>query len=139
VIVPMVWIEMAVRMRVAGAVRMRVFVFVEDNFQAPAERTGNAAQSSQAWDVIAALEARDHRFRHRKSFRELSLRLARLSPQLEQASRALRSDRDAVIRRTLRNAVRGGLLHADPQQLCEVNFAQLLNMVNRPLLSRKRT
>jgi hypothetical protein len=111
VIVPMVWIEMAVRMRVAGAVRMLVFVFVEDNFQAPAERTGNAAQSSQAWDVIAALEARDHRFRHRKSFRELLLRLTSVGAQLEQAPGALRSDRNAVVGGELQGAILDRLLH----------------------------
>jgi hypothetical protein len=44
VIVLMVGIVMAMGVRVAGSVRVLVFVLVEDDLQAPAERVGDAAQ-----------------------------------------------------------------------------------------------
>jgi len=105
VIVLMMRIEMAVRMRVAGAVRMLVFVLVKHDLQSAPEGIGNATQGSEARNVITPLEARDHRFRHRKPFRELLLGLARVSAQLEQAPRALRSDRNAVIGGLPRRAI----------------------------------
>jgi hypothetical protein len=64
VIVLMIEIMMAVGVRVAGSVRVLVFVLVEDDFQAPAERIGDAAQGGEARDMIAALETRDHGLGH---------------------------------------------------------------------------
>ena len=57
-IVLMVGIVMAVWVRVAGSVRVLVFVLVEYDLQAPAERISDAAQRLQAWNMIAAFEAR---------------------------------------------------------------------------------
>jgi hypothetical protein len=111
VIVLMVRLEMAVRMRVAGTVRMLVFVLVEHDLQAAPKGIGNAAQGSEARNMIAALEPRDHRLGHAKSLGELLLRLTRASAQLEQTSGALRSDCNAVIGRARKSAILNGLLH----------------------------
>ena len=43
-IVLMIGIMMAVGVRVAGSVRVLMFMLVEDDLQAPAERIGDAAQ-----------------------------------------------------------------------------------------------
>src|SRR6516164_1623659 len=131
----MVWVEMAVRMRVAGAIRMLMFVLVEHDLQAMAEGIGDAAQGPEARNMITAFEARDHRFRHREPLRELSLRLARASAQLEQAPGALRRDRDAVIGQVLRRADRAGLLHGRPSQICEVHLRTIAKLGQSALCS----
>jgi hypothetical protein len=59
-------IMMAVGVRVTGSVHVLVFVLVEDDLQAPAERIGDAAQGGETRDVIAAFETRDHGFGHLK-------------------------------------------------------------------------
>jgi hypothetical protein len=110
-IVLMVRVEMAARMGVAGTICMLVFVLVEHDLQAAPEGVGDAAQGSQAWNMISAFETRDHRFRHREPRCQLFLRLACLSAQLEQTPGALRRDRDAVIRCVPRTTGMGGLLH----------------------------
>src|ERR1700682_4888062 len=97
----MVGIVMAVWVRVAGSVRVLVFVLVEYDLQAPAERISDAAQRLQAWNMIAAFEARDHGFCHPKSLRQLLLSLACMSAKLEQAVSALGGDCDTVIRQAL--------------------------------------
>ena len=74
---------MAMGVRVAGSVRMLVFVLVEDDFQTPAERIGNAAQGGEARNMIAAFETRDHGLGHPKPLRQLLLRLAGVSPKLK--------------------------------------------------------
>src|ERR1700738_4022563 len=75
----MVGIVMAVWGRVAASVRVLMFVLVEYDLQAPAERISDAAQRLQAWNMIAAFEARDHGFCHPKSLRQLLLSLACMS------------------------------------------------------------
>ena len=45
-IVLMVWVEMAVRVRVAGTIRMLVLVLVEHDLLQTAEGIGDAAQGS---------------------------------------------------------------------------------------------
>jgi hypothetical protein len=57
VIVLMIRIIVAVGVRVAGSVRVNVFVFVEDDLKAAPEGIGDAAQRGEAWDVIAPLQA----------------------------------------------------------------------------------
>jgi hypothetical protein len=100
-IVLMVGIMMAMRMRVAGSVSVLVFVLVEYDLQAPAKRIGDAAQSGEARDMIAALQARDHGLRHLKPLGQLLLRLAGVRPKLEQTVGALGSDQRAIVERWL--------------------------------------
>lgn len=91
-IVLMIGIVVAVRMRVADSVRMLVFVLVEDDLQVSAERIGDAAQGGEARDMITALEARDHGLGHFKPLCQLLLRLAGFGPKLEQTVGTLGSD-----------------------------------------------
>ena len=58
--VPVITVVMAVRIRMSGTVSMHMFVFVEHDLEPPAERRGDAAKSGEAWDMIAALQARGH-------------------------------------------------------------------------------
>ncbi len=93
----MVRVEMAVRVRMAGAVGVAVLVLVKDDFEPPAKGVGDAAQRFQARHMIAALEPRDHRLGHRQPLRQCSLRLAGAGAQLQQLARALRGNRRAVV------------------------------------------
>jgi hypothetical protein len=56
VVVLVITVVMAVRMRMSGTVSMRMFVFVEHDLQLPAERCGDAAKSVEARNMIAALQ-----------------------------------------------------------------------------------
>jgi len=87
-IVLMIGITMAVMVRVAGSVRVLVFVLVEDDLQAAPEGIGDAAQGGEARDMVAPLQAGDHRLRHADPRRELFLRFPRMGAQLEQAAGA---------------------------------------------------
>jgi hypothetical protein len=96
-IMPVSGIEMAVGMRMAGAVGVDMLVFVKDDFEPPAKDVGDAAQGLEARDVIAALETRDHRLGHVQPLRQRSLRLTSAGAQLQQLSRTLGGDRCAVV------------------------------------------
>ena len=121
----MVGIVMAVWVRVAGSVRVLVFVLVEYDLQAPAERISDAAQRLQAWNMIAAFEARDHGFCHPKSLRQLLLSLACMSAKLEQAVSALGGDCDAVIRQALSPSGRAGCALAGSAKVSDARFRRL--------------
>jgi hypothetical protein len=125
VIVLMVGIVMAVWVRVAGSVRVLVFVLVEYDLQAPAERISDAAQRLLAWNMIAAFEARDHGFCHPKSLRQLLLSLACMSAKLEQAVSALGGDCDAVIRQALSPSGRAGCALAGSAKVSDARFRRL--------------
>ena len=116
---------MAVWVRVAGSVRVLVFVLVEYDLQAPAERISDAAQRLQAWNMIAAFEARDHGFCHPKSLRQLLLSLACMSAKLEQAVSALGGDCDAVIRQALSPSGRAGCALAGSAKVSDARFRRL--------------
>jgi hypothetical protein len=90
-------IEMAVRVRMAGAVGMGVLMLVKDDFEPPAKHIGDPAQGLQARHVIAALEARDHRLGHGEPLRQRSLRFAGAAAQLQELARALRGDGCAIV------------------------------------------
>ena len=94
---PVLGVVVAVGMQVSCAVSMYVFVLVEDDFEVPAERVGDTAERFQAGDMIAAFQTRNHRLGHPEPSRQLLLRLAGNSAQLQQLSRALRGKRGAVI------------------------------------------
>jgi len=66
--VTMVGIDMAMGMRMPRAIRMLMLMLVEHNVQTPPEGIRDAAESFYAWDVIAALKARDHGLRHLQAF-----------------------------------------------------------------------
>jgi hypothetical protein len=140
VIVLMVGIVMAVWVRVAGSVRVLVFVLVEYDLQAPAERISDAAQRLQAWNMIAAFEARDHGFCHPKSLRQLLLSLACMSAKLEQAVSALGGDCDAVIRQALSPSGRAGCALAGSAKVSDARFRRLsIDRFWRQAVSRKFT
>jgi len=79
------------------AVRVYVFVFMEVDFEVPAERVGDTAERFQAGDMIAAFQTRNHRLSHSKPSRQLLLRLTGMVTQLQQLLRALRSKRGRLI------------------------------------------
>jgi hypothetical protein len=106
----MIRILMVMRVRVAGSVRVLVFVLVELDLQASAERIGDAAQGGQARDMIAPLETRDHGLSHLKPLRQLLLRLACMRPKLKQTVGALGGDQRAVVAWRPGGAM-AGLLH----------------------------
>jgi hypothetical protein len=110
VIVLMIGIMMAMGVRVADSVRVLVFVLVEDDLQASAERVGDAAQGGQARNMIAALETRDHGLGHLKSLGQLLLRLAGVRSKLKQTVGALGGDQRAVVR-CRSGGVVAGLFH----------------------------
>ena len=93
----MIGIVVAMRVGMAGTVRVYVFMLVEDNLQPAPERIGDAAQGREAWDMIAALQARDHRLGHAEPIRQPSLCLTRLSPKLEQATSTFSGDHGAIV------------------------------------------
>jgi hypothetical protein len=92
-VVLVIAVVMAVRMRMSGTVSMRMFVFVEHDLQPPAERRGDAAKSVETRNMIAALQARDHRLRHTQAQRQLFLRFAGMSAELDESPRALGRER----------------------------------------------
>ena len=96
-VVLVVTVVMAVRMRMPGTVSMRMFVFVEHDIQPPAERRGDAAKSVEAGNMIAALQARDHRLRHTQAQRQLFLRFAGMSAEFGEPPRAFGRERRAVV------------------------------------------
>src|SRR5438477_6172086 len=100
---PVIGISMAVRMRMAGAVGVHMFVLVEHDFELAPERLGDAAQGLEARHVVAAFEARDHRLGHAEPRRQLLLRLAGLAAQLQQFGGALPRNRRAVVAGLLRS------------------------------------
>jgi len=61
-----------------------MLVFMKRDFQVPAEGVGDSAQGSEAGHVLAALEPRNHRFRHSQSRCKLLLGFAGGSPQLRE-------------------------------------------------------
>jgi hypothetical protein len=90
-------VVMAMGMHVPCAVSMYVFVLVEDNLEVPVEHISNAAERFQARDMIAAFQTRNHRLGHSKPSRQLLLRLAGPSTQLQQLPRALGGKHGAVV------------------------------------------
>ena len=103
---------MAMRVRMAGSVCVLVFVLVEPDLEAPAERVGDAAQGGEAWHVIASLKARDHGLGHLKPLGQLLLRLAGVRPKLKQAVGTLGGDQRAVIDRPVqRRGMLSGVFH----------------------------
>jgi hypothetical protein len=82
VVVLMVAVVMAMGVRMTGAVGMLMFVLVEHDLQPSAERVGDSAERGEAWDVFTMLQARDHRFCHPESQRQLLLRFAGISAEL---------------------------------------------------------
>jgi hypothetical protein len=97
VIVLMIGIIVAVRLGVAGTIRMQVFVLVEDDLKAPPEGVGDAAQRGEARNVVTALETRDHGLGHREPLRELLLCLTGVLAEFGQTVSALRGDGCAVV------------------------------------------
>ena len=96
-VVLVIAVVMAVRMRMPGTVSMRMFVFMEHDLQPPAERRGDPAKSVEARNMIAALQPRDHRLRHTQAQRQLFLRFAGMSAELDESPRALGGERRAVV------------------------------------------
>src|SRR3984893_6330466 len=96
-VVLVIAVVMAVRVRMPGTVGMSMFVFVEHDLQPPAERRGDAAKSVEAWNMITALQPRDHRLRHTQTQRQLFLRFAGMSAELDEPPGALGRERGAVV------------------------------------------
>ena len=78
----MIGIKMMVRVTVARAVGVGMFVFVKDDFEMAVEYVRYAAERPQVGHVRTAFQARDHRLGHSKALRELQLRLARFAAHL---------------------------------------------------------
>ncbi len=93
----MIAIIVAVRMRVAGSVRVHVLVLVEDDLQPAPEGIGDATQRGEARNMVTAFKTRDHGLGHREPLRELLLRLAGVLAEFEQAVSALGGDGGAVV------------------------------------------
>jgi len=89
VIVALVEAGMDVRVAMASAVGVGVFVLVEDDFDASAESVGDAAECLEAGHVIAAFQTRNHGLGHAQAFCEGFLGLARLNPELLQTGGAV--------------------------------------------------
>lgn len=124
----MIGIFVAVRVRMAGSVRVDVFVLVEDYFQPASKGIGDAAERGEARNVISPLQARDHGLGHRKPLGELFLRLAGEGAQFAQAMSALSGDGGAVVERRSTSGMSGGLLHRpDLARLRSRNLANLLS------------
>ncbi len=69
-------VVVAVPMPMSSTVGVHVFVLVEDDLKMASERLGNTAERFQAGDMVASLQARDHRFGHSQPRDQLFLRLA---------------------------------------------------------------
>jgi hypothetical protein len=87
-----VGIEMTMGMRMSRAIRMFMLMRVENDLQTPPEGVGDPAKGLYAWDVIAALKARDHGLSHLQALGELLLGLGCVGPKLQQSLRALCSE-----------------------------------------------
>jgi hypothetical protein len=96
-VVLVITVVMAVRMRMPGTVSMRMFVFVEHDLQPPAERRGDTAKSVEARNMITALQPRNHRLGHPQPQRQLLLRFAGMSAELGKPPGALGRERSAVV------------------------------------------
>jgi hypothetical protein len=96
-VVLVIIVVVAVSVRMSGPVGMRMFVFVEHDLQPPAERRGDAAKSVKARNMIAALQARDHRLRHTQAQRQLFLRFAGMGAEFGEPPRAFGRERRAVV------------------------------------------
>jgi hypothetical protein len=97
VIVLVLGVVMAMGMCVPCAVSMYVFVLVEDDFEVPVERVGDAAECFQAGNMIAAFQTRNHRLGHSEPSRQLLLGRAIMSTQLQELGRTLCGNRGAVV------------------------------------------
>src|ERR1700733_7949900 len=80
-IVPVSVIVVPVNVDVPPPVIMFMFVFMKRNFERALKRIGNTAERGEAWQVLAAFQARNHGFRHPKSCRKLPLGFATLGTQ----------------------------------------------------------
>jgi hypothetical protein len=96
-VVLVIIVVMAVSVRMSGTVSMRMFVFVEHDLQPSAERRGDPAKSVEARNMIAALQARDHRLSHPQAQRQLFLRFAGMGAEFGEPPRALSRERRAVV------------------------------------------
>jgi hypothetical protein len=90
-------ILMTMRMRMARAVDMQVFMLVKDDGKTPSKGICDTTQSPQARNVIATLQSRDHRLGHPQARSQLLLRLARMASQLQKLPRAVRGERPTLI------------------------------------------
>lgn len=88
---------MDVGMRMTRTVCMGVDVFVEHNFQASAKSIGDTTESFEAWDMVAALQPRNHRFGHTEPPRQLLLRLTGVAAEFEQLASTLSSKRSTIV------------------------------------------
>lgn len=84
-------------MAMPRAVRMDVLVLMKDNFELAAERIGDAAKRSQAWNMLSAFQPRDHRVGHAQPLGQFDLGLPLLGTQLEKGLRALRGNGLSVV------------------------------------------
>lgn len=107
---------MAVGMRMARPVRMYVLVLMENDGEPSSKGIGNATERPQTRDVIAPLQARNHRFSHPQARRELPLGLAGVGAKLEELLRAARGELLALVedcpmtREGLRAGIHGFIL-----------------------------
>jgi hypothetical protein len=97
VLVLVLGVVMTVAMHMSGAVGVHVFVLVKDELETVSEGVGNTAERFQAWDVIATLQARDHRLGHPQPRCQLFLRLAAMGTQLQKLPCALPGKRGAFV------------------------------------------
>ncbi len=81
----------------ACAVGMHVLMFVKDDGEATSEGIRDSAECLQARNVIAPLQAGDHRLRHPQAHGELLLGFARLGTQIQELPRTLRGEHRALI------------------------------------------
>ncbi len=95
--VPVLRVVMGVRMCVPGPVCVGVLVLVKCDLEMTSEGIGDAAQRFQAGDVIATLQARDHRLGHAQPRGQLLLGLAGIGPEFQQLPRALSGKCVAVV------------------------------------------
>jgi hypothetical protein len=88
-VVSVLGIVMAVRVRMSCAIGMNVWVLVENDLEAPPKGVGDAAEGLQARNMIAPLQPGDHGLRHPQTRRQLLLRLAGMGAQLQKLPRAV--------------------------------------------------
>jgi len=93
------------------AIRMFMLMLVEHDLQTPPVGIGNSAEGLYAWDMITALQARDHGLGHLQAFRQLFLSLGCVRPKLQQPLRALCSQRLGVVQVRASRTVRFGCHH----------------------------
>jgi hypothetical protein len=97
VIVLVFRVVMSMGMHVPCAVSMYVFVLVKDDLEVPIKRIGDPTERLQAGNMIAAFQTRNHRFGHSELSRQLLLRLASMSTQLQQLPCAPCGQHSAVV------------------------------------------